>query len=109
MGYSSTVPCRGLYIVIHSYQISKKLKTRATIIALVIFVLLLALLPIYLISADKDNLLVPHFWLMFTFITGLTLIVVIAMLVTQKINPEFYAQTFLATTVFKLLACLAFL
>jgi hypothetical protein len=109
MGYGSAVTCRCFYIVVHCYQISKKLKTQATIIALVIFVLLLASLPIYLISADKANLLVPHFWLMFTFITGLTLIVVIAILITQKINPELYAQTFLATTVFKILACLAFL
>ena len=85
------------------------MKIQSALIALVIFILLLTILPIYLIFADKASLLVPHFWWMFAFITGLTLLVVAAILVTQKVNPENYAQTFLAATVFKILACLAFL
>jgi hypothetical protein len=85
------------------------LKLLPTIISFALFVTLLAVAPVYLIFADKVNLLVPHFWMMFTYITGLTLLVVIAILATQKINPENYAQTFLAATVFKILACLAFM
>ena len=50
-----------------------------------------------------------HFWGMFAYITGLTFLIVLAILFTQKINPENYAQTFLAGTVFKILACLAFM
>ena len=85
------------------------MKIQSAIISLGIFILLLAIPPLYLIFADRPNFLVPHFWVMFAFITGLTMLVLVALLVTQKINPEKYAQTFLATTTFKILACLAFL
>jgi len=85
------------------------LKVKSTLISLLIFVLLLAVPPIALTFTGNGNLLVAHFWVMFAFITGLTIIVVTAILVTQKINPESYAQTFMAATVFKILACLAFL
>jgi bacteriorhodopsin len=50
----------------------------------------------------------PHFWVMFAYITGLTFLVVTAYYL-QKINPENYAQVFLAVTIFKILACLAFM
>ena len=71
--------------------------------------MLLAIAPIYIIYAGKVHLLAPHFWLMFAYVTGLTFLVVTAILATQQINPENYAQTFLAATVFKILACLAFI
>ncbi|MBB5397902.1 MULTISPECIES: hypothetical protein [unclassified Mucilaginibacter] len=84
------------------------MKIQATLISFVVFILLLAALPAWAMFSGNNHLLIPHFWAMFAFITGLTLLVVVALLVTQKINPENYAQTFLAVTVFKLLVSLAF-
>jgi hypothetical protein len=54
------------------------------------------------------NLLIPHFWLVFFFLSGLTLVVVIAVLTGQQIDVEKGTQMFLAATVFKILACLVF-
>jgi bacteriorhodopsin len=85
------------------------MKTKTAITAFLIFAIILALPPLALIFTDHPNLLVPHFWLIFAFITGLTFLVMVAIIITKQVNPENYAQTFLATTVFKLLACLAFL
>jgi hypothetical protein len=85
------------------------MKTKTAIIAFLIFALILAIPPVALIFTGHDNFLVPHFWLIFSFITGLTFLVLVAIIVTKQVNPENYAQTFLATTVFKLLACLAFM
>lgn len=85
------------------------MKTQTAIIAFVIFAILLALPAIALQFGGHPNLLVPHFWLLYAFITGLTFLVMVAIIITKQINPENYAQTFLATTVFKLLASLAFL
>jgi uncharacterized membrane protein YozB (DUF420 family) len=85
------------------------LKIQPALISCLIFVLVLAVLPTCLSFTGYSRLLIPHFWGMFAFFTGLTLLIVIAILFTQKINPENYAQTFLAGTVFKILACLAFM
>jgi len=48
-------------------------------------------------------MLVPHFWVIYTFITGLTFILLTAMLVVQKLSPDMYAQVFLIVTIFKML------
>ena len=85
------------------------MKTRTAITAFIIFAIILAIPPAALILTGNQHFLVPHFWLVFGFITGLTFLVMVAIIITKQVNPENYAQTFLATTVFKLLACLAFL
>ncbi|MCO5933948.1 hypothetical protein NAF17_00225 [Mucilaginibacter sp. RB4R14] len=85
------------------------MKLQPTLIAFAIFVAALASLPLALTFAGHTNLLMPYFWGMFAYITGLTFLIVIAILFTQKINPENYAQVFLAGTTFKILACLAFM
>lgn len=84
------------------------MKVLPTVISFSLFVAALAILPVCLSFSGNQNLLVPHFWLMFFFVTALTLLVISGILVTQKINPENYAQTFLAATVFKILLCLGF-
>lgn len=85
------------------------MKIQSAIISFAIFVIVLASLPLALSATGHVNLLMPYFWGMFAYITGLTFLIVIAILFTQKINPENYAQVFLAGTVFKILACLAFM
>lgn len=54
------------------------------------------------------DLIVPKFWLLFFFLSGLTFLTVISILMVAKINNEMYAQAFLAATTAKLLACMFF-
>ncbi|MDB5158819.1 MAG: hypothetical protein JWR50_3526 [Mucilaginibacter sp.] len=65
--------------------------------------------PLCLIYTGNQNWLIPQFWLLFGFIGGLTLLALIAVLVSQRKDPEMYAQVFMGATVFKLLACLTFI
>lgn len=74
-----------------------------------VFTLLLAAIPLYLNSAGTQKLLSAQFWVMFAFIGFLTLVVLIFVLLIQKTMPEYYAQAFLAATVFKMLLCLCFM
>ncbi|MGY4535670.1 hypothetical protein ACVW0P_000064 [Mucilaginibacter sp. UYNi724] len=85
------------------------MKIQPALISFAIFVAVLAALPFGISMAGYPNLLMPYFWGMFAYITGLTFLIVMAILFTQKINPENYAQVFLAGTTFKILACLAFM
>ncbi|MDB5032590.1 hypothetical protein [Mucilaginibacter sp.] len=65
--------------------------------------------PLYLIYSGNQSYLIPQFWGLFAFISILTLIVLIAILVGQAIDPEMYAQYFMGATAFKLFACLIFI
>jgi len=56
-----------------------------------------------------QKLVATQFWVMFAFICFLTLAVLIFVLLIQQLMPEYYAQAFLAATVFKMLACLCFM
>ncbi|MEO6524871.1 MAG: hypothetical protein ABIN91_24510 [Mucilaginibacter sp.] len=81
---------------------------RKSIISYLIFLALIAIPPAALLYSGNTSLITPHFWLIFFFISALTFMVVITILVVQKINKELYAQAFLAGTTLKILACLFF-
>ncbi|RFZ90177.1 hypothetical protein D0C36_23335 [Mucilaginibacter conchicola] len=80
------------------------MKTQKIILQFVVFVAILAAIPALLGSAW----LVPKFWVLFFFVTAFTVIVIASLLAVQRIKPELYAQTFLATTIVKMLGCMAF-
>jgi hypothetical protein len=73
------------------------------------FVVLLAIPPMALTETSGAYLLVPHFWVLFGFMSGLTLIVIALVLLVQQSNSEYYAQAFLGGTTFKILASLIFI
>ncbi len=73
------------------------------------FVAALAVVPIILMYSGNLDMLIPHFWLLFLYISGLTFIVILSVLTIYNANPELYAQAFLAGTVFKILAILIFI
>ncbi|WP_454804034.1 hypothetical protein [Mucilaginibacter phyllosphaerae] len=77
-------------------------------IAFAVFVMLLAAVPLLLNYTGHSNLLLAKFWVLFVFITGFTFIVIASVLFVQRINPALYAQAFLATTIVKMLGCMAF-
>lgn len=71
--------------------------------------LLLAIIPVTAQHNGYADWLVPNFWLMFFFISLLTIGVLVALLIVLKKNQEFYAQTFMICTTVKILACLVFI
>lgn len=73
------------------------------------FVIVIAIPPMVLTETSCAYLLVPHFWILFWYMSILTLIVIMLVLMVQKSNSEFYAQAFLGGTTFKILACLIFM
>jgi hypothetical protein len=73
------------------------------------FVIVIAIPPMVLTETSCAYLLVPHFWVLFWYMSILTLIVIVLVLMVQKSNSEFYAQAFLGGTTFKILACLIFM
>ena len=85
------------------------MKIYRTILSFIAFIIVIAIPPVLLNYTGNTDLLAPHFWLLFFFISGLTLIVVAAVLLSQRANSEMYSQVFLAATTFKILACLIFM
>lgn len=84
------------------------MKFYSIILLFACFVFVTAIPPAVLTETGSADLVIPNFWILFGFLSGLTLIVIIAVLWVQQINPEFYAQAFLGATTFKILACLIF-
>jgi len=85
------------------------MKAWPSIVSFVIFVLLLAVLPYLAQHSSYADWLIPKFWLLFFFISGLTFIAVSAIVLVQSKNRDYYTQAFLASTTIKILACLFFI
>ncbi len=84
------------------------MKVIKTSISFFLFVLALSVIPSSLLFLGYRNLFVDHFWVIFSFLCGITYLVVISVCISQQINSELGARMFLATTTFKILACLFF-
>jgi hypothetical protein len=84
------------------------LKLLIAILSFLLFAGIIAVPPLLLSKSTHASWLDPHFWMIFTFVTGLTFITTISILIVTKINKEIYAQTFLGATMFKLLTCMFF-
>jgi len=84
------------------------LKLLYNVLFYLLFVVILAVAPLWLAQNGHAELITPHFWLIFFFLSGLTLAVVITVMLGQQIDGERGAQFFLAATVFKILSCLVF-
>ncbi|WP_121812615.1 hypothetical protein [Mucilaginibacter kameinonensis] len=84
------------------------MKLRTVILSFLLFAVVIATPPLLVSKSVHVAWLDPHFWIIFGFVTGLTFITIISILVVTKINKEIYAQTFLAATMVKLLTCMFF-
>ena len=84
------------------------MKIAVKIFPFLIFTILLAVPPVCLIYFGDKSLLLPQFWILFTFVGGLTLLAIVAILKAQSVSPELGTQAYMAATVIKLLACLVF-
>ncbi|MGF7042367.1 hypothetical protein [Mucilaginibacter lappiensis] len=84
------------------------MKLLPTVLSYLLFIIIIAVPPLVLTYTGHTNLITPKFWLLFFFLSGLTFLTVISILMVAKINKEMYAQAFLAATTVKLLACMFF-
>jgi len=84
------------------------LKLPIAILSFLLFAVIIAVPPLLLSKSTHASWLDPHFWMIFAFITGLTFITTISVLIVGRVNQEIYAQTFLGVTMIKLLTCMFF-
>jgi len=84
------------------------LKLRTVILSFLLFAVIMAVPPLLLSKSTHAAWLDPHFWMIYAFVTGLTFITIVSILMVTKINKEIYAQTFLGATMIKLLTCMFF-
>jgi hypothetical protein len=85
------------------------MKVLPSIFAYLGFVLLLSIMPVAAQHNGYADWLVPNFWLIFFFISALTLLVLGSILIVQNKKEDYYVQAFLASTTVKILACLFFI
>jgi hypothetical protein len=72
------------------------------------FTFIIAIPPYAMEKYGHADLLTPQFWLIFFFLSGLTLLVVASILIVRQIFPTMFSEAFLGATVFKILGCLVF-
>ena len=84
------------------------MKLRTVILSFLLFAVVIAIPPVLLSKSAHAAWLDPHFWMIFGFVTGLTFLTTVSILIIARINEEIYAQTFLGATMLKLLTCMFF-
>lgn len=72
------------------------------------FTFIIAIPPYALHAYGHADLITPKFWLVFAFLSGLTLLVVAGILIVRQMYPQMFTEAFMGATVFKLLGCLIF-
>lgn len=72
------------------------------------FTLIIAIPPFALNKYGHTDLLISDFWLIFFFLSGLTLLVVASILIVRQMFPTMFSEAFMGATVVKILGCLIF-
>ena len=72
------------------------------------FTFIIAIPPYWLNAYGHADLINPQFWLIFFFLSGLSLLVVVSILIIRQMYPTYFSEAFLGGTVVKILACLIF-
>jgi len=85
------------------------MKIMPSILAFLLFTLLIAIPPAALRYTGNGELLNQGFWALFIYMSALTLFVLVIILTVQQKKNEYFAQAFLGATTFKILACLIFI
>jgi len=73
------------------------------------FTFIIAIPPYSFEKYGHANLIINDFWLVFGFLSGLTLLVVVSILVVRQMYPGMFSEAFMGATGFKILACLIFI
>jgi len=85
------------------------MKISSSILSFLLFTIIIAVPPAVLQYTGNTGMLVPGFWIVFSFMSALTFLILIGMLIAKQKNQEYFTPAFLAGTTFKLLACLIFI
>jgi hypothetical protein len=85
------------------------MKISSSILSFLLFTIIIAVPPAVLQYTGNKGMLVPGFWIVFSFMSALTFLILIGMLIAKQKNQEYFTPAFLAGTTFKLLACLIFI
>ncbi len=72
------------------------------------FTFIIAIPPYALEKYGHANLVISDFWMIFGFMSGLTLLVVAGILVIRQMYPTMFSEAFMGATAFKLIACMLF-
>src|ERR1700761_5671024 len=72
------------------------------------FTFIIAIPPYAAGKYGHADLLISNFWLVFFFLSGLTLLVVSSILIVRQMAPAMFSEAFMGATVVKILACLIF-
>ncbi|MDB5006457.1 MAG: hypothetical protein JWQ84_641 [Mucilaginibacter sp.] len=72
------------------------------------FAFIIAIPPYALNKFGHSDLLIPEFWLIFFFLSGLTVLVVTSILIIRQMYPTMFSEAFMGATVVKILSCLIF-
>src|SRR5471030_595430 len=72
------------------------------------FTFIIAIPPYWLKNYGHPNLITPDFWLIFFFLSALTLLVVASILIIRQMYPTMFSEAFMGATVVKILSCLIF-
>jgi hypothetical protein len=84
------------------------MKISRSLFLFAVFAVCLAIPPLAIEFNGGSDWLTPHFWLIFFFITGLTLAGMIIILLVQQRKQDYYIQGFMASTTIKILASMIF-
>lgn len=85
------------------------MKVAPSILSFLVFIIAIALPPALLQYTGNTGLLAAGFWTIFGFMSGLTFLVLLLMLIVGSKNQEHLTPAFLGGTTFKILACLIFI
>jgi fucose 4-O-acetylase-like acetyltransferase len=85
------------------------MKISQSIITFLLFTILIAATPAVLQYTGNTTLLDHEFWTLFSFISVLTFLVLVMMLVTYQKKKEYFAQAFLGGTTLKILITMIFI
>ena len=80
-----------------------------TIFAYLLFVIVIAITPVILQQIKVNNLLINDFWVLFSFMSFLTLVVLFTLLIVNEKSPDFFTQAFLGATTVKFLVSIIFI
>src|ERR1700722_4117443 len=72
------------------------------------FTIIIAIPPYALKGYWHCDPVMADFWLVFAFLSGISLLVVAGILVVRQMYPTMFTEAFMGGTVFKILACVVF-
>jgi hypothetical protein len=85
------------------------MKISSSIFSFLLFIIIIAIPPAVLQYTGNTTYLASNFWVVFSFMSGLTFFVVTGMLLVKQKSQEYFTAAFLGGTTIKLLACLIFI